>query len=137
MRNRPIYFSTIFLQYQIFYSTLLAYGCDPAVRSPRGETALHIVIQNVGPGNVLKFVESLLRNGCPPEIREAGSGSTALHVLCRQLAHTSLRSLHYSFYTALDTLKLLANAGLVNTKDHQGRSPLHILASSVIFGTTL
>lgn len=118
-----------------FYSTLLANGCDPAVRSPRGETALHRVIQNCGPSNVLRFVEDLLKYGCPPSVKEAGSGSTALHVLSRQLAHTPLKSLHHNFDAALKTLELLANAGLVNIKDHQGRSPLHILASSATFGT--
>ncbi|EFN84193.1 serine/threonine-protein phosphatase 6 regulatory ankyrin repeat subunit B [Harpegnathos saltator] len=114
-------------------SALLANGCDPAARSPRGETALHRVIQNGGPSNVLKFVEDLLKHGCPPSVKEAGSGSTALHVLSRQLAHTPLKSLHHNFDVALTTLELLAKAGLVNIKDHQGRSPLHILASSAIF----
>ncbi|KAG5321129.1 ANK2 protein, partial [Pseudoatta argentina] len=114
-------------------SALLANGCDPAVRSPRGETALHRVILNGGPGNVLKFVENLLKYDCPPGVKEAGSGSTALHVLSRQLAHTSLKSLRHNFDAALKTLELLAKAGPVNAKDHQGRSALHILASSTIF----
>ncbi|KYM78144.1 hypothetical protein ALC53_11433 [Atta colombica] len=114
-------------------SALLANGCDPAVRSPRGETALHRVILNGGPGNVLKFVEDLLKYDCPPGVKEAGSGSTALHVLSRQLAHTSLKSLRHNFDVALKTLELLAKAGPVNAKDHQGRSALHILASSTIF----
>jgi len=118
------------------YSALLANGCDPAVRSPRGETALHRVILNGGPSNVLKFVEDLLKYDCPPGVKEAGSGSTALHVLSRQLAHTSLKSLRH-FDAALKTLELLAKAGPVNAKDHQGRSALHILASSTIFGTTI
>ncbi|XP_012535725.1 ankyrin-1 [Monomorium pharaonis] len=113
-------------------STLLANGCDPAVRSPRGETALHRVILNGGPGNVLKFVEDLLKYDCPPGVKEAGSGSTALHVLSRQLAHTSLKSLRHNFDAALKTLELLARAGFINAKDHQGRSALHILASSTI-----
>lgn len=114
-------------------SALLANGCDPAVRSPRGETALHRVILNGGPGNVLKFVEDLLKYNCPPGVKEAGSGSTALHVLSRQLAHTSLKSLGHNFDAALKTLDLLARAGPINAKDHQGRSALHILASSTIF----
>lgn len=104
------------------------------MRSPRGETALHRAILNGGPGNVLKFVEDLLKHGCPPSVKEAGSGSTALHVLSRQLAHTSLKSLHHNHDAALKTLELLAKAGPVNAKDHQGRSALHILASSTIFG---
>ncbi|KAL0125285.1 hypothetical protein PUN28_004428 [Cardiocondyla obscurior] len=114
-------------------SALLANGCDPAVRSPRGETALHRAILNGGPGNVLKFVEDLLKYDCPPGVKEAGSGSTALHVLSRQLAHMSLKSLRHNFDAALKTLELLARAGPVNAKDHQGRSALHILASSNIF----
>jgi len=117
-------------------SVLLANGCDPAVRSPRGETALHRVILNGGPGNVLKFVEDLLKYNCPAGVKEAGSGSTALHVLSRQLStHTSLKSFRHNFDAALKTLELLAKAGPVNAKDHQGRSALHILASSTIFGT--
>jgi len=119
------------------YSTLLASGCDPTVRSPRGETALHRVILNSGLGNMLQLVEDLLKHGCPPGVKEAGSGSTALHMLSRQLAHTPLKSLHHNFDAALKTLELLANAGPVNAKDHQGRSALHILASSTIFGTTI
>ncbi|KYQ50595.1 Ankyrin-2 [Trachymyrmex zeteki] len=114
-------------------SALLANGCDPAVRSPRGETALHRVILNGGPSKVLKFVEDLLKYDCPPGVKEAGSGSTALHVLSRQLVHTSLKSLRHNFDAALKTLELLAKAGPVNAKDHQGRSALHILASSTIF----
>lgn len=114
-------------------SALLANGCDPAVRSPRGETALHRVILNGGPSNVFKFVEDLLKYDCPPGVKEAGSGSTALHVLSRQLAHTSPKSLRHNFDAALKTLELLARAGPVNAKDHQGRSALHILASSAIF----
>ncbi|XP_011867663.1 PREDICTED: ankyrin-3-like [Vollenhovia emeryi] len=114
-------------------SALLANGCNPAVRSPRGETALHRAILNGGPGNVLKFVEDLLKYDCPPGVKEAGSGSTALHVLSRQLAHTLLKSLRHNFDAALKTLELLAGAGHVNAKDHQGRSALHILASSTIF----
>ncbi|KMQ97726.1 ankyrin repeat and protein kinase domain-containing protein 1-like protein [Lasius niger] len=120
--------------------TLLTNGCDPAVRSPRGETALHRVILNGGPSNVLKFVEDLLRCGCPPGVKEASGGSTALHMLSRQLAHVSLKSSnplnpyhYYDFNAALKTLKLLAEAGSVNAKDHQGRSALHILASSTVF----
>ncbi|XP_050458913.1 ankyrin-3-like [Cataglyphis hispanica] len=111
--------------------TLLTNGCDPAVRSPRGETALHRVILNGGP-SVLKFVEDLLRHGCPPGVKEAGGGSTALHMLSRQLAHAPLKS-HHDFDAALKTLELLAKAGPINAKDHQGRSALHILASSTIF----
>ncbi|EZA50320.1 Ankyrin-2 [Ooceraea biroi] len=114
-------------------SILLASGCDPAVRSPRGETALHRVILNSGLGNMLQLVEDLLKHGCPPSVKEAGSGSTALHMLSRQLAHAPLRSLHHNFDAALKTLELLAQAGPVNAKDHQGRSALHILASSTIF----
>ncbi|KYN02488.1 PREDICTED: ankyrin-2-like [Cyphomyrmex costatus] len=114
-------------------STLLANGCDPAVRSPRGETALHRVILNGGPGNVLKFVEDLLKYDCPSGVKEAGNGSTALHMLTRQLAHTSLKSLRHNFDAAVKTLELLTQAGPVNAKDHQGRSALHILASSTIF----
>lgn len=113
-------------------STLLASGCDPTVRSPRGETALHRAILNSGLGNMLQLVEDLLKYGCPPGVREAGSRSTALHVLSRQLAHAPLKSLH-NFEAALKTLELLANVGPVNAKDHQGRSALHILASSIIF----
>ncbi|XP_029667996.1 ankyrin-3-like [Formica exsecta] len=112
---------------------LLTNGCDPAVRSPRGETALHRVILNGGPGNVLKFVEDLLRHGCPPGVKEAGGGSTALHMLSRQLAHAPLKSHHHDFDAALKTLELLAKAGPINAKDHQGRSVLHILASSTVF----
>lgn len=119
------------------YSELLANECDPAVRSPRGETALHRVILNGGPGNVLKFVEALLKYDCPPGVKEAGNGSTALHVLSRQLAHTSLKSLRHNFDAALETLELLARAGPINAKDHQGRNVLHILASSIIFGTIM
>lgn len=114
---------------------LLTSGCDPTVRSPRGETALHRVILNGRPGNVLKFVKDLLEHGCPPSVKEAGGGSTALHMLSRQLAHTPLKSHHHDFDAALKTLELLANAGPVNAKDHQGRSALHILASSTVFGT--
>ncbi|XP_011256514.2 ankyrin-3 [Camponotus floridanus] len=113
--------------------TLLTSGCDPTVRSPRGETALHRVILNGRPGNVLKFVKDLLEHGCPPSVKEAGGGSTALHMLSRQLAHTPLKSHHHDFDAALKTLELLANAGPVNAKDHQGRSALHILASSTVF----
>lgn len=117
-------------------SLLLANGCDPAVRSPRGETALHRVILNGGPGNVLNFVEELLKYGCPPGVKEAGGGLTALHVLTRQLAHAQgSKSLDHHFERALKTLELLASAGPVDAKDHQGRSALHILASSTIFGT--
>ncbi|KAG7204901.1 hypothetical protein KM043_005296 [Ampulex compressa] len=115
-------------------STLLSSGCDPAVRSPRGETALHRVILNGGPGNVLKFVSELLKYGCPPAVKEAGGGLTALHVLTRQLAHAQgSKNLHHNFEAALKTLDLLAKAGPINAKDHQGRSALHILASSTIF----
>ncbi|CAD1474014.1 unnamed protein product, partial [Heterotrigona itama] len=115
-------------------SLLLANGCDPAVRSPRGETALHRVILNGGPGNVLQFVEELLKYGCPSGVKEAGGGLTALHILTRQLAHTQgSKNLHHNFEAALKTLDLLARAGPVNAKDHQGRSALHILASSTIF----
>ncbi|XP_034189831.1 uncharacterized protein LOC117608586 [Osmia lignaria lignaria] len=115
-------------------SLLLANGCDPAVRSPRGETALHRVILNGGPGNVLQFVGELLKHGCPSGVKEAGGGLTALHVLTRQLAHAQgSKSLHHNFEAALKTLDLLARAGPVNAKDHQGRSALHILASSTIF----
>ncbi|XP_076181460.1 uncharacterized protein LOC143153791 [Ptiloglossa arizonensis] len=115
-------------------SLLLANGCDPAVRSPRGETALHRVILNGGPGNVLQFVGELLKYGCPPSVKEAGGGLTALHVLTRQLAHAQgSKNLHHNFDAALKTLDLLARAGPVNAKDHQGRSALHILASSTIF----
>ncbi|XP_072766725.1 uncharacterized protein [Anoplolepis gracilipes] len=114
--------------------TLLTNGCDPAVRSPRGETALHRVILNGRPGNVLKFVEDLLRHGCPPGVKEAGGGSTALHMLSRQLAHAPLKTQKtHDFDTALKTLELLAKAGPINAKDHQGRSALHILASSTVF----
>ncbi|XP_003701039.2 uncharacterized protein LOC100879665 [Megachile rotundata] len=115
-------------------SLLLANGCDPAVRSPRGETALHRVILNGGPGNVLQFVGELLKYGCPSGVKEAGGGLTALHVLTRQLAHAQgIKNLHHNFEAALKTLDLLAHAGPVNAKDHQGRSALHILASSTIF----
>nr|XP_033327850.1 ankyrin-2-like [Megalopta genalis] len=113
---------------------LLANGCDPAVRSPRGETALHRVISNGGPGNVLQFVGELLKYGCPSGVKEAGGGLTALHILTRQLAHAQgSKNLHHNFEAALKTLDLLARAGPVNAKDHQGRSALHILASSTIF----
>ncbi|XP_076641512.1 uncharacterized protein LOC143352698 [Halictus rubicundus] len=113
---------------------LLANGCDPAVRSPRGETALHRVILNGGPGNVLQFVGELLKYGCPSGVKEAGGGLTALHILTRQLAHAQgSKNLHHNFEAALKTLDLLARAGPVNAKDHQGRSALHILASSTIF----
>ncbi|XP_033351228.1 ankyrin-1-like [Bombus vosnesenskii] len=115
-------------------SLLLANGCDPAVRSPRGETALHRVILNGGPGNVLQFVGELLKYGCPSGVKEAGGGLTALHILTRQLAHAQgSKNLHHNFEAALETLDLLARAGPVNAKDHQGRSALHILASSTIF----
>ncbi|KAF3430748.1 hypothetical protein E2986_04817 [Frieseomelitta varia] len=115
-------------------SLLLANGCDPAVRSPRGETALHRVILNGGPGNVLQFVGELLKYGCPSGVKEAGGGLTALHILTRQLAHAQgSKNLHHNFEAALKTLDLLARAGPVNAKDHQGRSALHILASSTIF----
>ncbi|KAK1124444.1 hypothetical protein K0M31_006799 [Melipona bicolor] len=115
-------------------SLLLANGCDPAVRSPRGETALHRVILNGGPGNVLEFVGELLKYGCPSGVKEAGGGLTALHILTRQLAHAQgSKNLHHNFEAALKTLDLLARAGPVNAKDHQGRSALHILASSTIF----
>ncbi|XP_078041503.1 uncharacterized protein LOC144472369 [Augochlora pura] len=113
---------------------LLANGCDPAVRSPRGETALHRVISNGGPGNVLQFVGELLKYGCPSGVKEGGGGLTALHILTRQLAHAQgSKNLHHNFEAALKTLDLLARAGPVNAKDHQGRSALHILASSTIF----
>ncbi|XP_031843429.2 uncharacterized protein LOC116431733 [Nomia melanderi] len=115
-------------------SLLLANGCDPAVRSPRGETALHRVILNGGPGNVLQFVGELLKYGCPSGVKEAGGGLTALHILTRQLAHAQgSKNLHHNFEAALKTLDLLARAGPINAKDHQGRSALHILASSTIF----
>ncbi|OAD58887.1 Ankyrin-2 [Eufriesea mexicana] len=115
-------------------SLLLANGCDPAVRSPRGETALHRVILNGGPGNVLQFVGELLKYDCPSGVKEAGGGLTALHILTRQLAHAQgSKNLHHNFEAALKTLDLLARAGPVNAKDHQGRSALHILASSTIF----
>ncbi|XP_076767022.1 uncharacterized protein LOC143433551 [Xylocopa sonorina] len=115
-------------------SLLLANGCDPAVRSPRGETALHRVILNGGPGNVLQFVAELLKYGCPSGVKEAGGGLTALHILTRQLAHAQgSKNLHHNFEAALKTLDILARAGPVNAKDHQGRSALHILASSTIF----
>lgn len=106
------------------------------MRSPRGETALHRVILNGGPGNVFQFVEELLKHGCPSGVKEAGGGLTALHILTRQLAHAQgSKNLHHNFEAALKTLDLLARAGPVNAKDHQGRSALHILASSTIFGT--
>ncbi|CAD6238329.1 GSCOCG00008429001-RA-CDS [Cotesia congregata] len=112
---------------------LLASGCDAGARSPRGETALHRAILNGGPGNVKEFVKELLENGCSPSVKEAGGGLTALHILARQLAHMQpSRSLHYNFEEALETLSILAKAGAVNDKDHQGRSALHILASSTI-----
>lgn len=115
-------------------SLLLANGCDPAVRSPRGETALHRVILNGGPGNVYEFVAELLKYGCPPGVKEAGGGLTALHILTRQLAHAQgAKNLHHNFEAALETLDLLARAGPVNAKDHQGRTALHILASSTVF----
>ncbi|KOC71108.1 Ankyrin-2 [Habropoda laboriosa] len=115
-------------------SLLLSNGCDPAVRSPRGETALHRVILNGGPGNVLQFVGELLKHGCPSGVKEAGGGLTALHILTRQLAHAQgSKNLYHNFEAALKTLDLLARAGPVNAKDHQGRSALHILASSTIF----
>lgn len=84
---------------------------------------------------MLKFVEDLLKHGCPPNVKDAGGGSTALHVLSRQLAHAPLRSLRHNLDAAVKTLELLARAGPVNAKDHHGRSALHILASSTIFGT--
>lgn len=109
--------------------------CDPTVRSPRGETALHRVILNGGPGNVVHFVEQLLNHGCPASVKEAGGGLTALHILTRQLSHTHIaKSLRTNFEDALRTLELLAKASPVNAKDHQGRSALHILASSTTFG---
>ncbi|XP_008555254.1 ankyrin-3 [Microplitis demolitor] len=114
-------------------SVLLASGCDAGARSPRGETALHRAILNGGPGNVKPFVKELLENGCSPSVKEAGGGLTALHILARQLAHMQpSRSLHYNFEEALETLSILAKAGAVNDKDHQGRTALHILASSTI-----
>ncbi|XP_015586738.1 ankyrin repeat and SOCS box protein 15 [Cephus cinctus] len=115
-------------------SALLSSGCDPAARSPRGETALHRAILNGGLANVLKFVEELLNHGCPPGVKEAGGGLTALHVFTRQLAYAQgSRSLHHNFQEAVKTLDLLAKAGPVNARDHQGRSALHILASSSVF----
>lgn len=109
------------------------------MRSPRGETALHRAILNGEPGSVLKFVEELLKYGCPPGVKEAGGGLTALHVLTRQLAHvqSSKNLQRHDFDAALKTLDLLANAGPVNAKDHLGRSALHILASSTSFGNDL
>ncbi|KAK0178023.1 hypothetical protein PV328_002008 [Microctonus aethiopoides] len=116
---------------------LLSNGCNPGVRSPRGETALHRAILNGGPGNVLKFVHELLKYGCSPGVKEAGGGLTALHILARQLSHAqssrSQHNHHYDLNEALETLSVLAKAGAVNDKDHQGRSALHILASSTIF----
>lgn len=118
-----------------FCSILLSSDCDPCVRSPRGETALHRAILNGGPGNSLEFVKELLEYGCSPGVKEAGGGLTALHILARQLAHgQSTKNLNYNFEEALETLSILAKAGAVNDKDHQGRSALHILASSTIFG---
>ncbi|XP_011314545.1 serine/threonine-protein phosphatase 6 regulatory ankyrin repeat subunit C-like [Fopius arisanus] len=113
---------------------LLAKGCNPGARSPRGETALHRAIINRGPFKARKFVEELLKHGCSPGVKEAGGGLTALHMLTRQLAHAySSRVPQVEFQEALETLSLLAKAGAVNEKDHQGRNALHILASSVTF----
>lgn len=124
-----------------FLSVLLSNGCNPGVRSPRGETALHRAILNGGPGNVLKFVHELLKYGCSPGVKEAGGGLTALHILARQLSHAqssrSQHNHHYDLNEALETLSVLAKAGAVNDKDHQGRSALHILASSTIFGNLI
>ena len=111
---------------------MLESGCDPTVRSPRGETALHRVILNGGPYHVYEFVEKLLNHGCPASVKEAGGGLTALHVLTRQLAHAQgSKGVQYDFEEAVKTLKLLAKSGSINAKDHQGRSALHILASSI------
>ncbi|XP_063990646.1 serine/threonine-protein phosphatase 6 regulatory ankyrin repeat subunit C-like [Diachasmimorpha longicaudata] len=113
---------------------LLAKGCNPGVRSPRGETALHRAIINRGPFKARKFVEELLRHGCSPGVKEAGGGLTALHMLTRQLAHAySSRISQVDFQEALETLSVLAKAGAVNERDHQGRNALHILASSITF----
>ncbi|XP_011641143.1 ankyrin-3-like [Pogonomyrmex barbatus] len=114
-------------------SALLMNGCDPAVRSPRGETALHRVILKGEPDHVLNCVEELLKYGCPTSAKLAGTGSTALHLLSRQLAHIPLKSLRHHFKAAVKTLELMAKAGPINAKDHQGRSALHILASSTVF----
>ncbi|XP_015112083.1 serine/threonine-protein phosphatase 6 regulatory ankyrin repeat subunit B [Diachasma alloeum] len=113
---------------------LLAKGCNPGARSPRGETALHRAIINRGPFKARKFVEELLRHGCSSGVKEAGGGLTALHMLTRQLAHAySSRVSQVDFQEALETLSVLAKAGAVNERDHQGRSALHILASSITF----
>lgn len=115
---------------------MLANGCDPGARSPRGETALHRAIVNGHIGNTYKFVEELLNYGCSAGVKEAGGGLTALHMLTKQLSHAqTLRGLlKNDFDEALKTFELLAKAGAVNDKDHQGRSALHILASSTAFG---
>ncbi|XP_046418379.1 ankyrin repeat, PH and SEC7 domain containing protein secG-like [Neodiprion fabricii] len=116
---------------------LLANGCDPGVRSPRGETALHRAIINGSPSSVFEIVEELLKYGCPSTVKEAGGGLTALHILTRQLANAqSSKSLHHNFDIALKTLELLAKVGPVDAKDHQGRSALHLLASSSTFGNS-
>ncbi|KAF7998100.1 hypothetical protein HCN44_009498 [Aphidius gifuensis] len=116
-------------------SLLLANGCDPGARSPRGETALHRAITNGHIGDTHKFVEELLNYGCSAGVKEAGGGLTALHMLTKQLSHAqTLRGLlKNDFDEALKTFELLAKAGAVNDKDHQGRSALHILASSTAF----
>lgn len=117
------------------FRILLVNGCDPRARSPRGETALHRAIKNHGPFKALKFVEELLKHGCSPGVKEAGGGLTALHMLTRQLAHAySSKSAQVNFQEALDTLNILAKAGAVNERDHQGRNALHILASSTTLG---
>ncbi|XP_046740065.1 ankyrin-2-like [Diprion similis] len=116
---------------------LLSNGCDPGVRSPRGETALHRAIINGSPSSVFEIVEELLKYGCPSTVKEAGGGLTALHILTRQLANAqSSKSLHHNFDIALKTLELLAKVGPVDAKDHQGRSALHLLASSSTFGNS-
>lgn len=125
--------------YVFFFSILLSNGCDPGARSPRGETALHRAILNGSLGEAYKFVEELLNHGCSAGVKEAGGGLTALHILTRQLSHAqTFRSLlKKDFDETLKTLSLLAKAGAVNDKDHQGRSALHILASSTAFGNYL
>ncbi|KAK2575878.1 hypothetical protein KPH14_007249 [Odynerus spinipes] len=104
-------------------SILLANGCDPGVRSPRGETALHRVILNGGPGNVLNFVGELLKYGCPAGVKEAGGGLTALHVLTRQLAHAQNNNHKTEIESLIETL--LAAGANPALKNDRGESPLH------------